>query len=245
MAVTVNHTGRINLEQKHYKIEVDPDSSGVNCFDLQLYLEREKFDPNSKVHVECWIKNVRRRFDFGRVSLLRKPEDTRLDYLPKTGSPQFRVLLIDDSDTLGKILGHAKSRVGSSGQGASSLLVVKNDDLGEMAWTIEMVAGDRPELVINSRLGNGVEMINKRSDFQALILPAALRMILLNYRIEDNKDEADVVQEQWWSLAEELGGELPTETGIDEFDAWLDNVITGFSMKHEFASAFKVMLENE
>ena len=174
MAITVNHTGRVNLERKHYRIDVDPDSDGVNCFDLQLYLDGEKVDANSKVHVEAYVKNVRKRFDFGRVSLLRKPDDTKLDYLPKTGTPQFRVLLVDDTETHGKILAHAKARVGNSGQGASSLLVVKSWDLGEMAWTIEMVSGERPELVINNRFGNGVEMINKRSDFQAMILPCLL-----------------------------------------------------------------------
>lgn len=245
MATTINHTGRVGLERKHYRIDLSPANGGAGTFDLALHMDDLSIDGNARVFVEAYIKNIRRRFDFGRVSLLQRPSDTSLAFLPKTGVPQFRVLLVEDADERGKIVAHAKGNLGNAGDGSGSLLVVESTDLGEIAWTVEIEGDEKPRLCINNRFGNGVDLISNRADFQAFILPAALRIILTSYFEDDQTEDPDTIQGMWWALAEDLGGEFDGQSDTDDFDGWMNSVVSEFSSRHNLASAMQAMLEGE
>jgi hypothetical protein len=129
----------------------------------------------------------------------------------------------------------ARANTGYDDEGGSSLLIVTSTDLGEMIWNVKMTAGDRPELCINNKIPDAKYLLTTSPEYQALVLPAAFRQVIANYHLMDTRaDKDDTVQQQWWQLAEELGGPLDEDPGADEFSNWLDDVIGEFCRQHKF-----------
>lgn len=246
MATTINHTGRRKLDRKDYSIKTSKNSDGLTSFDLELALDDFSKFTEAKVVVEVNSSNIMQRFDFGRVADCRAPDSTVLDKLSATATPKFTVLLVDDSQHIGRILatGETKALIGET-DGGSSLLVVTTFDLGELAWNIQINPGDRPELCLNQKIPDAIQLLKTDPEYQALILPAAFKEIMLTYYAHDNRDDDDEYQKLWWDLAETLGGEVPQEARLDEFINWLEGVILVFSKEHRFYSEMERSRENE
>lgn len=246
MATTINHTGRRKLKRSEYAITLHTETNKTPTFDLQLAVDKIDSLGSASVIVEANIGNQRQRFEFGTVSKLVQPADTSLNALPATGTPKFSVLIIDKSQTHGLLLARASDARPQDDEqdSGSSLLVIKTYPLEEMLWTINMVAGNRPELILNNRLPDFIHLLKTDPVYQGLILPSAMRLVLTRYaQMDDYDEESDPVQAQWWKLAEQYGqGEKP-EGDDDDFETWMDSVVAGFSKAHGFCSSVLTHLE--
>lgn len=246
MATTINHTKRKKLKREQFDISLLADQDGIPYFDLNLDIKDQDIGSGAKVFVEANTGNTMQRFDFGTVGYLVKPPSTSLHLLSATATPDFRVLVVDSNRSendetllagrISAIAGKARVNSGDSNDGGVSLLIVNCTFLDEMVWNVKMNIGHRPELCLNHKIPDIKHKLTTMPEYQAMILPAALRQVISSYKSIGNKDDDDVVQAQWWQLAEELAGPVDEDADADEFNIWLDDVVSEFCRQHAFCS---------
>ena len=99
-----------------------------------------------------------------------------------------------------------------------------------MIWKVDFDTGSVPELCINSKIPNAIEKMRSDPHFQALVLPAALRHVLIYYLWNDT-DEDDENYSKWMAFAEGLYDEKPEDGDPEALMNWVDDVVSAFSKK--------------
>ena len=237
---TFNYTGRKKILQNEVRINFDEETPR---FDAKLTINNDEHDlpSDAEVYVEATAKQTKQRFSFGTVSKITPPDNLKLDKLDISGIPKFRILIVDATSELCKIL--------AAGKGFKSeeyirdtrdhLLPTIARDLGSLCWRVDF-SNDEAVLILNKEIPNVIEKISQDPLYQALILPAALTLILNEYFLKkgavDNRDEPGV--EKWLTFINQMMREDkdPFEMSDEEIEEWLKHVISEFTNQHQFAS---------
>ncbi|MFC6671842.1 hypothetical protein [Marinobacterium aestuariivivens] len=106
-------------------------------------------------------------------------------------------------------------------------MTVRSGPLGQVTWRIDFETGGKPQLCINSKIPNAVDQIKSNPMFQALVLPAALRQILLHYLWNDDEDNQEA--DGWLRFAEHIAIERPVEKDPLTLNNWVEDVVDSFS----------------
>ena len=149
----------------------------------------------AQVSVEPYFGHSSMRFDFGTVGTISTPADTNLDEIDRGGEINFRVKVIDDGKAgrLGRLLAAgdrlAASPPADAGQGQMPLLPVKPEWLEERIWDVSVADGERPYLLVNSRIPGLADRIQDDPLLRGSILVEAFRRILSAMLDSDSNDE--------------------------------------------------------
>jgi hypothetical protein len=247
----VNHTGRKKLDNSKLEILIHEPDDGDPHFDFKHDFEGLKLPAHAKIFVEPYYKSSFMRFSFGTVGEPLLPENTKITDIDHGSSILFRVLVVDDSEDLGRLLASA-DRVSPSNlddkEDFESIISVREKDLGNQTWKLDL-AGAGPELVINNRIPAALSRIKHDAIYQGLIFPSIIREIL-NYILimsEDpgEDDEAtDTWQIQWLSFSKNLvDREIPGEDDIEELQEWIDDVVSEFCNQNKICDKIIDVLE--
>jgi len=229
-----NHTGRKKLDRSKITISINEKDDEDPSFDFKYDFDGLKLPGHARIFVEPYYKSSFMRFDFGTVEAPNYPDNTMLTEIDHGSSILFRVLVVDESGHVGKLLASA-NRVGSvdidDQEGIEPLISVREKDLGNQTWKLEL-AGAKPELVINNRIPSFLSSIKHDVTYQGLIFPSIIREILNHILIvsSDNDDDADDAwQKKWLAFAKDLvETEIPDDGETDERRNWIDDVVSEF-----------------
>lgn len=238
MQRTFNYTGRQRIEKKHALFSFPENSKSAPEFEVEFASELlEDFPPDASLYVEAHFRETRQRFDFGTVGNVSAPEDRCLDKIDLSGPTLFRVLIVDHTGRQGLILGsgdHFRADAGDDENNRTWLLSVSARPIGQLPWKVEFQTGGMPELTINKSIPGAIERLRSDLVFQSLVLPAALREILIHYLVIDHDDSSEI-WEQWNSFASRYAEAVPTGGDASDQLEWVDEVVAGFCAQFGFS----------
>jgi hypothetical protein len=205
-------------------------------FDLSTLAD---LPPESHVFVEAHRQNAIERFDFGTVARPAPRGPTELRELTPE-SLRFRVKVVEPGSGKLLALGDRFSADESEHGGRQPLLAVKERDLGPEPWRT-VFEDDEAVLVLNERIPDAIGRLRTDQLFQALILPAAFRQILLTLWAT-RRDEAEEAEEDDWCsrwlrfVRSLVDRDVDFEEEEDTLE-WVNEACRAFAGRHDFLSA--------
>jgi len=243
----LNSTGRLRITRNRVDIclEQHPDLNVTPSARASLGLDGLEVPGDSKVAIEAYYRTSSMRFDCGTVNNLAVPERMLLSDIDKGGAVRFRVLVIA-ADGTGRILAAAdglRPSVTGDGVDRQALLPMRETDIGNELWKIEVDYRTGPVLLVNNRVSGLAAEIRTIPLLQGLILPHAFRAILHNLNPSGESDDDDLWGDNWRRFLAELG--LATEAedpdDQDSVDVWIETAVRAFSDVKEFAERAKLL----
>jgi len=229
----LNFTERAKIPRSNVRVTLRRDSGDVLVFDPQISFEGVSVVPSARVFIEAWYRTSFMRFDCGSVEAFRPPGDRRLTDIDGTGIVHFRVKLVDNSANDHRIVAVADdilvSEEREEAAGRMPLLPVNfTDALDQQAWRL-LFEPSGPVLELNNRIDGIKDLAKNDAAFFALVYPAAVRQVLIQILLVDQRDPHEETDE-WWShwlrWASRFASPLPTDS--DDAPFWIDDVVSAF-----------------
>jgi hypothetical protein len=246
-----NSTGRIRITRSKIDIALEqaPDLNVIPTARASLRLEGLEVPGDAIVAIEAYYRTSSMRFACGTVSNLNVPERMVLSDIDKGGAVRFRVLVIA-SDGTGRILAAADGlRPSTPGDGADrqALLPMRETDIGNELWKIEVDYRTGPVLLVNNRVSGLAAQIRTIPLLQGLILPHAFRAILQNLNPSGESDDDDLWGDNWRRFLTDLGVATEAEdpNDADSVYEWIETAVRAFSDLKEFAEWAKLIKNPE
>ncbi|MFQ3246618.1 MAG: hypothetical protein ACI9SP_003271 [Arenicella sp.] len=247
MQRTFNYTGRKRIEQTEALFSFSGPED-LPSFNVEFKINEHDFPLESSLYVEAYYKETRQRYDFGKISKIVPPADRSLTKVDLSGSTLFRVLIVDESESQGLLLASGSSfrADGDSNEekDRSSILTVVKKPMGQLTWRVDFDTGGPPELCLNTNIPNVIDKMRTDPHFQALVLPAALRQVLMYFLWNEDDLDNEAVG-KWMVFAEYFGEEKPESTDPSTLMDWVDNVVSEFSMKFTLCDRLLKAVEEE
>ena len=245
MQATINHTGRRKILRSELQINMKVSEDSTPEFDVDFSLKRDNLPDDATIYIEAYKNNTIQRFHFGTVGHIVKPENRKLDQIDLSAPTLFRIRIVDETGHHGRLVASADQIRPDSDEDIqkNSLLPVKSTPLEELTWKVEIESGVKPVLCINSRIPDAKGQLASNPRFQSLILPAALRQILMFYLWNDDTDDDDPIAGQWLLFAEQLLNERPHENDPLLLMQWIDDVVSEFSKAFRLTEILLLKLE--
>ncbi len=247
----LNSTGRIRITRNRVDIALEqhPDLNVTPSAYATLRLDGLDVPGNAKVVIEAYYRTSSIRFECGTVDSLSVPERMVLSDIDKGGAVRFRVLIIA-ADGSGRILAAADGlRPSTPGDGADRqpLLPMRETDIGNELWKIEVDYRTGPVLLVNNRVSGLAAQIRSVPLLQGLILPHAFRAILQNLNPTGESDDDDLWGDNWRRFLAELGLAIEADDPNDQdsVEEWVESAVRAFSDLKKFAERVKLFGSSE
>ena len=151
----LNSTGRKRITRDCVTIELTPplDTFSFPLAAAKIDLSELDLDPAARVVLEAYFRSSSMRFPCGTVGSVAVPSQLVLTDIDRGGAIQFRLLVIAP-DGSGRIVASAeglKPLQKSETPERQPLLPLRETDLGEELWRVDIDERNGPWLVINSR----------------------------------------------------------------------------------------------
>lgn len=231
----VNSTGRKRIERQHVRITLGSDALGRPLVTAKFRLDDLKLPGDGRIFLEAYRHGFVERLPYGTV---KSPSAEGASVLEELGPEGvlFRVKIVDPGSgkmlALGRRLG-----AGDDTQPRQELFRVKLGDLRQEVWCVRLNDLAAPTLLLNNRIPDIASRF-RRSDFRAHVLPAAMRMVLLElWRTDQEPDEDEPADaswaRRWWDFAEALAGEeSPDVNDPTRMLDWIDRACAAFAARH-------------
>lgn len=238
-----NYTKRVKIARSRVDIRLFKDKES-KYFKAKVDLEGLRFPADAKIYIEPNYKGVYQRFYYGTVSSVKEPDNTRLTELPETELAYFDISIVDESQTIGLLLGKARGMPVSTDDLPNDkipLLYVNPTDLKNQFWklTFDSSEDGRPVLEINNQIPDLHQRAKGDINFICLVYPIAFRGVL-NKMIEFGTFEAETEHwiTQWVKFIDVFLGikSLPSINDQDksltpEQEEWIDLCVNEYSRK--------------
>lgn len=229
----LNFTERVKIPRGNVGVTLRRDADGVLVFDPRLSFEGVDVIPTARVFIEAYYRTAFMRFDCGSVEDFAPPENRRLTEIDGTSLVRFRVKVVDNGTNDHLVMAVADGIVVSAetpeASGRVPLLPVNfTDALEQQAWRIEFEA-DGPVLELNNRIDAVRDVAKSDAAFFALVYPAAVRQVLTQILLVEQRD-AYQSGDEWWNLwlrwSARYASPLPKD--IEEAPFWIEDVTAAF-----------------
>jgi hypothetical protein len=240
MRSRINSTGRVKINPNSVAFLLDRLPGGEWLFHAEIHLVDLGLPPESLVVVEAYRQSASEWFSFGTVAALGPQAPTALRELDPEGI-RFRVKVVEP--VTGRLLARVDNIDPAGESGRTELLKVTVSDLGQEPWKTEISShSGYPTLVLNSRIPNIGNRIKIDRTFQAMVLPSALRQVLLLLSGEaaeiEEEPEGDDWQSKWLHYAESISKvDKPDWSDREGVQRWIDSTCKAFSSKYSFSDA--------
>jgi hypothetical protein len=237
----LNSTGRKRITRDHVSIELTPplDTFSFPWATAEVNLNDLGLDPKALVVIEAYFRSSSMRFRCGTVEALSVPRPMILTDIDRGGAIQFRLLVIAWDDS-GRILASAeglKPLQKSDSPDRQPLLGLRETDIGEELWRVDLNDRNGPMLVVNSRVPGLAARLRAEPLVQGLILPHALREVLRNLPAEGEDEDDHDWGDDWRKFLAELN--IPSEpddpTDEESREDWVEEAVERFTLLRRFA----------
>jgi hypothetical protein len=240
MRSRLNSTGRQKITPAMASFILDGAAEEQVTFSAQIDLSSLSLQENGAVVVEAYRQSLFERFEFGTVAVPAPARPLQLRTLRREAL-QFRMKVVEPRT--GKLLarGDRLNPVGAAEAGRSELLRTITRDLGPEPWRTELTQAGQPVLVLNENITAAASRIKTDREFQSLILPAALRQVLLVLWAKREEEEDEPEENDWvsrWLVFAELvsGQDRPDWREEEDVQDWINEVCQAFCKKFDFMS---------
>lgn len=237
----LNSTGRKRIALDRVTIELTPplDTFSFPSATAAVNLGELDLAPAARVVLEAYFRSSSMRFPCGTVGETTIPPRLILTDIDRGGAIQFRLLVIAPDDS-GRILASAEGirpLQKSDTSERQPLLPLRETDLGEELWRVDLDDRNGPWLVVNSRVPGLAARLRSDLLVQGLILPHALREVLRRLPAEGEDEGDHDWGDDWRKFLREL--DVPVEpddvTDEESIQNWVDDTVDRFSRLRRFA----------
>jgi hypothetical protein len=237
-----NSTGRARIPRSCVEIKLqEPLEAGsfpiafatINLTELDL-------PEAATVEVEAYFRSSSMRFPCGTVGSLSIPPSMELSDIDRGGAVRFRLLVID-SDQSGRIVAVAdklRPMLDRDSPDRQSLLLLRETNLGDQLWKIEVDYHDGPTLLINGTIPGLASRIRQEALLQGLIFPHALRIILRELGRVGADEEDDIWRRDWRTFLQSLDVPVDPDDGSDpeSVEDWVEQAVEVFCAQKNFSA---------
>jgi hypothetical protein len=206
-------------------------------FEASIDLDGLDLPAHGNVFLDPYVNTSSMRFSYGTVGAISSPEDCRLSDIDAGKDVLFRLMVVDDSNEVGKILASttAISPIGDQNL-RQSLLPLKMKNLEEGIWAVDL-ENDRPYLVLNNRIPGLQEKLFTDPLFRGSIYPHALRMIVRSIYSDSSPSFDEERVEDWKMFVSVLVGDASARdmNENDNVDELVDAVVREFTNRNRYA----------
>jgi len=246
MIRTLNYTGRKRIPRSQIQLGIDEPDKASRNLDVAVKLDDLALPSAASVYVEAYGRAGVKRYSFGKVGKFAAPSDLTLPNAVSLDNLLFRVLVVDESGTVGRIVAAAdRLRLTTAEKGPTrSILPVETTDLGRLVWRIDF-GGERPTLLLNENIPDVMHLAATDVRFFEYVYPAVLKEILTHMVWIDGMNDLDTSDTEDWKLQwlrfteqyvqAQVRPELDEE--IPSFDSeaagqWIEDVVNEFCTKN-------------
>ena len=240
----INSTGRRRIERRHVAIRLQrtPGNSHPRI-DATFDLDDLGLNPSAKIVIEAYLRDFAERFPWGTVGRPSPETNPLLIELP-ADRVSFRAKVVDPASHQLLALARRLRPIGEDGDdgGRRELFHVRTRPLGEELWRVRLEEDGAPVLELNKDMPD----ILREPRFRAAILPAAMRIVLLELRDddEDQDDDSDSWSQRWFRFAAALAGDArPSPAEPEALSNWIDRACGEFASRFGLLSAMVAAVE--
>jgi hypothetical protein len=237
----LNSTGRKRITRDRIIIELTPplDTFSFPTATAEINLAELDLDSEARVVLEAYYRSSSMRFPCGTIGSIDIPQKLVLTDIDRGGAVQFRLLVVA-ADHSGRILASAegiKPRQKSDTPERQPLLPLRETDLGEELWRVDLNERNGPWLLINSRVPGLAARLRSDVLVQGLILPHALREVLRSLPYEGEDEDDHDWGDDWRKFLRALDVEVEPDDTADEeaVQDWVEDAVIRFSQLKRFA----------
>lgn len=239
MLSRINSTGRLRVTRDMASFACVTDSvppAFVGEIDLTGLAD---LPADAQVFVEAHRQSIIERFDFGTVAATAARGPTELRELTHENL-QFRIKVVERGSGKLLALGDRFTPDDAEHGGRQPLLKVREADIGPEPWRTA-IEEDAAVLILNEKIPDAIGKLTRDPAFQALILPAAFRQILLRMWVARQDEEEDPEDDDWQARWLRFARSLAPAEELDWDDEeavpdWIDACCEGFARRHDFLS---------
>lgn len=240
----LNYTGRQRIHRSDVEVVLRTEGDS-HLFDSAYDLDGYGFPSSSPVVIEATAGWALMRFELGTVGESKAAASAPLTDFWSTEGLRFRIKVLGDGTTAGRVLGIADNLVATEltqPTSAKSFIAVRPTDLGPIVWKLSF-DDNQPILHVNERLADWRSFI-RRPPVRAMLIPEVLRQVL-KQAITNPSDEEDASSWQTQALGMfNVRNGLPAEEdGEDEIDSWVDDRVSEFARRHRLWQGMHEFLE--
>jgi hypothetical protein len=195
------------------------------------------------IELEAYYRSSSMRFPCGTVASIAVPSEMELSDIDRGGAVRFRLLVID-ADQTGRIIAAAdglRPMLDRESPDRQSLLPLRETDLGDQLWKIDVDYHTGPTLLINGTVPGLGAKLREQTLLQGLIFPHALRAVLAELGRAGADEEDDIWRKDWRKFLETMS--VPAEPDDpddhESIDEWIEHVVEVFCAQKNFASKAK------
>lgn len=241
----LNSTGRKRITRDRIAIELFPSTDLIKppFITATVRLDGIDLDEDARVALEAYFRSSSMRFACGTVNDMIVPAKMELSEIDRGGAVQFRVLVISTKDP-GRILAAAdgiRPRQNSESPDRQPLLRLREADLGDQLWRVDLHDRNGPWLVINSRVPTLASQLRSSAMIQGLILPHAMRIVLGSLPMEGSEEGDEDWGNDWRKFLSSMDiSAEPDEPGDDESKLeWIEEAVSRFCEIKRFATVVR------
>ena len=149
-----NSTGRIRITRNRIDLALDahPDLNAVPAAHAVLRLDGLDVPGNARVAIEAYYRTSSMRFACDTIDHLSVPGRMLLSDIDRGGAVRFRVLVIaaDDSGRILDVADGLRPSTPDDGADRQALLPIRETDIGNELWKIEVDYRTGPVLLVNN-----------------------------------------------------------------------------------------------
>lgn len=254
MKRSFNYTQRKRIPESKLGFVVKKDENGRRTFDATIDLAELDFDEDAHVYVEAFYKRSLARFDFGSTTKLVAPADRSLEDVDFSDRIAFRVKVVDESGSVGRLLGLTDgidlAIEEEKAAGRRSILPVSySDELGSEVWRVTFTATG-PILEVNNQIPRIRDIVRADKSFSSLVLPQAMRSVLERLIITEKMGLSDAGMGSWegrWLFFAQGFSEEPldSEANVEDRQDWVDNAVALFATHIDARGSFIAASQEE
>ena len=247
-----NYTQRKRIESKHLQIElIELHDGALPSFNVDLELGDLNLPSDAPLVVEASRGSSVMRFPWGNAGQPQAPANRELTNVPLV--PSFRVMALapDDSRRILALANQVKPRwERAQAPGASELLYLLEEDLGQEVWRLDLPVGDDvPVLKVNSNIDGISRTVRLDPAFRSLVFPEVVRSILTKALLIEETEPAD--EGGYWYgwlgfVSQFYSTECPGPSDFDSNDdnrlktlqEWIDGAVRAFTQTRFNAKDF-------
>jgi hypothetical protein len=225
----LNSTGRVRISRERVQLALEEPADAISFpwFSATINLGDLDLPGNAKIAIEAYYRSSSMRFACGSVAEPRVADRMELSDIDRGGAIQFRVLVFSPEST-GQILASAEGlRPARKGDGPDRepLLPLRETDLGEELWKVEVDFRNGPMLLLNSGIPGFASRLRSSALLQGLILPHALRQILQTLPDVGEDEGGEAWSDKWRTFLRTLGAPDEPDDSEDEqaYQVWIDD----------------------
>jgi hypothetical protein len=246
----LNSTGRKRIPRERVVIELSPplDTVSFPTATATIKLADLNLDTSATVVLQAYFRSSSMRFACGTVGELTVPDRMQLTDIDRGGAIQFR-LLVATSDGSGRIVASAEGLRPlniTESPDRQPLLRLRETDIEDQLWRVDLDDRNGPWLVINSRVPGLASQLRSSVLVQGLILPHALRVVLNGLPSEGEEEGDDEWGNDWRKFLEQLGLSAEPDDPSDEESRqeWVEEAVATFCSLRRFAELLRRDTQN-